>query len=39
MSVWSQVTCDPVDPVFVSVPWKLPGIIISVLKTIVSLHI
>jgi hypothetical protein len=38
MSVWSQVTCDPVNPVFISVPWKLPGVIISVLKTVVSLY-
>jgi phosphatidate cytidylyltransferase len=36
MSAWSDINCDPVNPVFTAVPWNLPETVISIIKTLVS---
>jgi phosphatidate cytidylyltransferase len=36
MSAWSHTGCDPVNPVFTAVPWELPGLWVTVIKTLVS---
>jgi phosphatidate cytidylyltransferase len=36
MSAWSHTGCDPVNPVFTAVPWDLPGMWVTVIKTLVS---
>ncbi|GAA5798091.1 cytidylyltransferase family-domain-containing protein [Helicostylum pulchrum] len=33
MSAWSEITC-PVNPVFITVPWKLPDTCITIFKTL-----
>jgi phosphatidate cytidylyltransferase len=37
MSAWSHIDCSPVNPVFTAVPWKLPDMLITISKTLVSL--
>lgn len=36
MSAWSQIDCSPVNPVFTAVPWALPTMWTTVIKTLVS---
>lgn len=38
MSAWSHIDCSPVNPVFTAVPWKLPDMLITISKTLVSLQ-
>lgn len=39
MSAWSHTGCDPVNPVFTAVPWELPGMWVTVIKTLLHLDI
>lgn len=35
MSAWSHINCSPVNPVFISVPWQLPAMWTTIIKTVV----
>ncbi|KAG1060719.1 hypothetical protein G6F42_027883 [Rhizopus arrhizus] len=35
MSAWSQIDCSPVNPVFTAVPWALPTMWTTVIKTLI----
>lgn len=37
MSAWSHINCSPVNPVFISVPWQLPEMWTTIIKTVVSI--
>ncbi|KAG0163251.1 hypothetical protein DFQ28_011660 [Apophysomyces sp. BC1034] len=39
MSAWSDVACDPKNPVFTAVPWQLPETWVSLAKYILQLDI
>lgn len=35
MSAWSQIDCSPVNPVFTAVPWTLPTMWTTIIKTLI----
>lgn len=39
MSAWSDISCDPVNPVFTAVPWNLPQAWVTFIQTVVSVFI
>lgn len=39
MSAWSHINCSPVNPVFISVPWQLPALWTTIIKTVIQKEI